>query len=94
MMILDYTVLYPKLKQGKQPSSVIVRREYLEDIFPQAYRGYYCQHISENMKIKFGLAVRDTFWKVAKGRSVLDFNDALKELCDLKPSVAQVSSSY
>ena len=41
------------------------------------------------MKTKFGLAVRDAFWKVAKGRSVLDFNDSLKELCDLKPSAAR-----
>ena len=61
----------------------------IEDIFPQAYRGYCCQHIVENMKTKFGLAIRDAFYKVAKGRSVLDFNDALKELGDPKPSAAQ-----
>ena len=55
-----------------------------EEIFPHAYRGYYYQHVAENMLMKFGLAVRDTFWKLAKGRSILVFDDVFKELHSLK----------
>ena len=50
---------------------------------------YCCQHIAENMKTQFGLAVRDQFWKMAKGHSVPNSNDALKKLCDLQASAAQ-----
>jgi hypothetical protein len=36
-----------------------------DDEFPNAIRAYCCQHIADNVKIKFGKHARDLFWKVA-----------------------------
>ena len=41
------------------------------------------------MKIKFCPAVRDAFWRVARGQSILAFDNAFKELHSMKPSDAQ-----
>ena len=51
-----------------------------DSLSPNAYWGFCCQHIADSVRSRFGIVAQDLFWKVAKARSSVAYDDALAEL--------------
>lgn len=55
---------------------------------PTVIRAFCCQHLKENLTIKFGRALEGRFWKIARARRVEEFEIAITELQTIKPLAA------
>jgi hypothetical protein len=51
-----------------------------EEIFPEAFPSYCCQHIADNIQQKYGVKCRPLFWRCAWAKTQEDFEVALHAL--------------
>jgi hypothetical protein len=60
---------------------------------PGADHAMCCQHIAENIHKRFGREYKAPFWQIARAKTEIDFNNAVKALQGASPQVEEYISS-
>jgi hypothetical protein len=78
--------LYRAIPSLNMPNSVVISDpekgliNALDDVFPRAKHAFCCYHIGANIKNRYGIKMKEMFWKCVYARTKEDFNEKLEAI--------------